>query len=50
MPKLHTLIAALLLTIPFEAFAAETASTAPEMAQKMLPEITTWRRDLHQHP
>jgi amidohydrolase len=50
MPKIHTLIAALLLTIPFEAFAAETALTAPEMAQKMLPEITTWRRDLHQHP
>jgi amidohydrolase len=50
MPRLRTLVVALLLTIPFEAFAAESVLSAPEMAQKMLPEITTWRRDLHQHP
>ena len=50
MPKHRTLFAALLFTLPLQGLAAEPASTAPELAQKMLPEITAWRRDLHQHP
>src|SRR5512142_3501693 len=50
MPTYRTLAAALLLTVPFQASAAESASTAPEMAQKMLKQITAWRRDLHEHP
>ena len=44
------LIAALLLAVPFEAFAADTTSPASAIAQKLVPEITAWRRDLHQHP
>ena len=50
MPTYRPLIAALLLAVPFEAFAADTTSPAPAIAQKLVPEITAWRRDLHQHP
>jgi metal-dependent amidase/aminoacylase/carboxypeptidase family protein len=44
------LFAALLLAIPFETFAADTAAPAPAIAETLLPEITAWRRDLHEHP
>jgi amidohydrolase len=50
MAKYRPLLAALLLAVPFETFAADAGSPAPAMAQKLLPEITAWRRDLHQHP
>jgi amidohydrolase len=50
MTKHTTLIAALLLAVPFETFAADATSQAPAIAQKLAPEITAWRRDLHQHP
>src|SRR5690242_3760439 len=50
MPTYRPLIAALLLAVPFEAFAADTTSPAPAIAEKLVPEITAWRRDLHQHP
>jgi amidohydrolase len=29
---------------------ASAAETTPQMIQPLLPEITAWRRDLHQHP
>jgi amidohydrolase len=50
MPRFRTLFAALLLTVPFEVPAAGNPATAPDMARSMLPEITAWRRDLHEHP
>ena len=50
MTKHTTLIAAFLLAVPFETFAADATSQAPAIAQKLAPEITAWRRDLHQHP
>ncbi len=50
MNAYRALSAGLLLTLPFAAFATDPASTAPAIAQKLLPEITAWRRDLHEHP
>ena len=41
-----TLLASLVLALCASASAAETQ----QMTQSLLPEITAWRRDLHQHP
>ncbi len=44
-----TLIAASLL-IALAPGAASAEETTAQMIQPLLPQITTWRRDLHQHP
>jgi amidohydrolase len=44
-----TLIAAALL-IALTSGAASAAQTSEQMMQPLLPQITAWRRDLHQHP
>jgi len=41
-----TLLASLFLALPAAASAAETQ----QMTQSLLPDITAWRRDLHEHP
>lgn len=45
----NTLIAAALL-IAMTSGAASAAETSAQMIKPLLPQITTWRRDLHQHP
>ncbi len=44
-----TLVAASLLIV-LSSGATSAAETSEQMIQPLLPQITTWRRDLHQHP
>ncbi|GAA0724853.1 M20 family metallopeptidase [Dokdonella soli] len=44
----NVIAAAMLLSLA--GASADAAETAPQMIQPLLPGITAWRRDLHQHP
>jgi amidohydrolase len=49
-PPVSKNLIAVSLLIALTSGTAAAAETSPQMIQPLLPQITAWRRDLHQHP